>query len=71
VESCGSSTEGHNHPRVPRADEVDTFWDWSFLEPLVQSELRTEEASELTTLDILKRRMPDGGIYKIAKPAFN
>jgi hypothetical protein len=34
-----------------------TFWDWAFLEPLVQSELRTEEASEQTTLDIRKRRL--------------
>jgi len=29
----------------------------------VQSGLRVEEASELTTLDILKRHMPDGRIY--------
>jgi integrase len=29
----------------------------------VQSGLRIEEASELTTLDILKRRMPDARIY--------
>ncbi len=42
---------------------LDAFWDWAFLELLVQSGLRVEEASELTTLDILKRRMPDGRIY--------
>ena len=71
VESCGSNSEGHKHARVPRSDEVDTFWDWAFLEPLVQSDFRTEEASELTTLDIRKRRTPDGRIYNIAKPAFN
>jgi len=47
----------------PWSDEVDTFWDWSLLELLVQSGLRIEEASELTTFDILKRRMPDGRIY--------
>ena len=39
------------------------FWDWVLLELLVQSGLRVEEACELTTLDILKRRMPDGRIY--------
>jgi site-specific recombinase XerD len=39
------------------------FWDWALLELLVQSGLRIEEASELTTLDILNRKMPDGLIY--------
>jgi Phage integrase family len=43
--------------------EAVTFWDWALLELLVQSGLRIEEASELTTLDILKRSMPDGRIY--------
>jgi integrase len=43
--------------------EADTFWDWALLELLVQSGLRIEEASELTTLDVLKRSMPDGQIY--------
>jgi integrase len=47
----------------PWSDEVDTFWDWALLELLVQSGVRIEEASELTTLDILKRHMPDGRIY--------
>ena len=47
----------------PWSDEVDTFWDWALLELLVQSGLRIEEASELTTLDILKRKMPDSRIY--------
>ena len=47
----------------PWSDEVDTFWDWALLELLVQSGLRIEEASELTTLDILKRKMPDERIY--------
>lgn len=49
-------------PRT-RTVEVDAFWDWALLELLVQSGLRIEEASELTTLDILKRRMPDGRLY--------
>ena len=39
------------------------LWDWTLLELLVQSGLGIEEASELTTLDILKRKMPDGRIY--------
>jgi integrase len=47
----------------PWSDEVDTFWDWALLELLVQSGLRIEEASELTTLDILKRSLSDGRIY--------
>ena len=53
-----STTRGY-----PWSDEVDTFWDWALLELLVQSGLRIEEASELTTFDILKRRMPDARIY--------
>ncbi len=53
-----STTRGY-----PWSDEVDTFWDWALLELLVQSGLRIEEASELTTFDILKRKMPDGRIY--------
>jgi integrase len=44
----------------PWSDEVDTFWDWALLELLVQSGLRIEEASELTTFDILKRVIPIG-----------
>jgi len=47
----------------PWSDDVDTLWDWALLELLVRSGLRIEEASELTTLDILKRKMPDGRIY--------
>lgn len=46
-----------------RTSEFDTFGDWILLELLVQSGLRLEEASELTTLDILKRHMPDGRVY--------
>ena len=46
-----------------RTTEFDAFWDWGLLELLVQSGLRLEEASELTTLDILKRHMPDGRVY--------
>ena len=45
------------------AVEGDSFWDWGIVEMLVQSGLRVEEASELTTLDILKRHMPDGRVY--------
>jgi integrase len=46
-----------------RTAESNAFWDWSLLELLVQSGLRLEEASELTTLDVLKRHMPDGRVY--------
>jgi site-specific recombinase XerD len=43
--------------------ERDTFWDWALLELLLTSGLRVEEVSELTALDVLKRRLPDGRIY--------
>jgi len=49
--------------RKARADEVRAFWDWALLELLVCSGLRVEEACELTTLDVLKRRQPDGQTY--------
>jgi integrase len=45
------------------AAEADAFWDWALLELLVLSGLRIEEACELTTLDILKRRQADGRTY--------
>jgi integrase len=43
--------------------EVRAFWDWAFLELLVQSGIRIEEACELTTLDVLRRRHLDGRTY--------
>lgn len=43
--------------------ERNSFWDWALLELLLTTGLRVEEASELTTLDILKRHLPDGQIY--------
>ena len=46
-----------------KAAEAAAFWDWALLELLLQSGLRIEEASELTALDILKRRLPDGSVY--------
>jgi integrase len=46
-----------------KAVESGAFWNWAILELLVQSGLRIEEACELTTLDILKRRMRDGRVY--------
>jgi hypothetical protein len=46
-----------------KAAESGAFWNWAILELLVQSGLRIEEACELTTLDILKRRMRDGRLY--------
>jgi integrase len=47
----------------PWSEETERFWDWALLELLVQSGLRIDEASDLTTLDILRRKMPDGRIY--------
>ena len=49
-------------PGVERR-EREAFWDWAVLELLVQSGLRIEEACELTTLDVLKRQLPDGRVY--------
>jgi integrase len=49
-------------PGVERC-EREAFWDWAVLELLVQSGLRIEEACELTTLDVLKRQLPDGRLY--------
>lgn len=49
--------------QAAKAAEADAFWDWALVELLVQSGLRIEEASELTALDILKRRMPNGTLY--------
>ncbi|MGA8594014.1 MAG: site-specific integrase [Bryobacteraceae bacterium] len=46
-----------------RTEETDRFWEWALLELFVQSGLRIEEASEVSTLDILKRNSPDGSIY--------
>jgi site-specific recombinase XerD len=57
VAHAGRSTRG------AVATEAATFWDWALVELLVQSGLRIEEASELTTLDILKRQLPDGRVY--------
>lgn len=49
--------------RRATAAEAATFWDWGLVELLVRSGLRIEEASELTTLDILKRQLADGRVY--------
>jgi integrase len=43
--------------------EAEAFWDWALLELLLQSGLRIEEAGELTTLDVLRRRQNDGRVY--------
>lgn len=62
-EAAVAAPESSTSRGYPWSDEVDTFWDWALLELLVQSGLRIEEASELTTLDILKRSLADGRIY--------
>ena len=51
------------HARARRIAETEAFWDWAVLELLLQSGLRIEEASELTALDVLGRRHPDGRTY--------
>lgn len=45
------------------AAEREAFWDWAFLELLLTTGLRLEEACQLTTLDVLKRQLPNGQIY--------
>jgi hypothetical protein len=62
---CESEQRAKAQPEDRRAEwaEARTFWDWALLELLVQSGVRVEEASELTTLDILKRQVPDGRVY--------
>ena len=44
-------------------EEASAFWDWALLELLILSGLRIEEACELTTLDVLRRKLPDGRKY--------
>ena len=63
-------TEWDRHRSGPRVtvrlqDEPEwkSFWAWALLELLVQSGLRIEEALELTTLDVLRRELPDGRRY--------
>jgi integrase len=46
-----------------RRREQQAFWDWALVELLVQSGLRVEEACQLTTFDVLKRRLADGQLY--------
>lgn len=43
--------------------EISAFWDWALVELFVQSGLRIEEALELSALDVLRRRLPDGRAY--------
>jgi integrase len=52
-------------PAVKAAEvaEAEAFWDWALLELLLQSGVRIEEAGELTTLDVLRRRHSDGRVY--------
>jgi site-specific recombinase XerD len=61
-EATQELTANPDDPAAVRA-ERDRFWDWALLELLLTSGLRVEEASELTTLDVLKRALPDGQIY--------
>ncbi len=51
------------HRRANVSAETSAFWDWALLELLVLSGVRIEEACELTTLDVLRRQLPDGRRY--------
>lgn len=42
---------------------MSAFWDWALVELFVQSGVRIEEALELSALDVLRRRLPDGRAY--------
>jgi site-specific recombinase XerD len=55
------AAESEDHKALGR--ELSAFWDWALLELFVQSGLRIEEALELTALDVLRRRLPDGRAY--------
>lgn len=54
---------GGGEQQTLRREERLAFWDWAFLELLLTSGLRIEEACELTTFDVLKRSLPDGRLY--------
>lgn len=43
--------------------ELSAFWDWALVELFLQSGVRIEEALELSALDVLRRRLPDGRAY--------
>ena len=67
--ACGAGRKPRRRSPPPPAAtaaeraEADAFWDWAVLELLLQSGLRIEEAGELTTLDVLRRRHTDGRTY--------
>jgi integrase len=54
--------KGNATRKVCRSEAI-TFWDWAFLELLVQSGLRFEEAHNLTVFDILRRSDSRGRTY--------
>jgi hypothetical protein len=60
--AAGDALQCQPGDRRATAAEAATFWDWALVELLVQSGLRIEEASELTSLDILKRQLADGRV---------
>jgi integrase len=62
-QAVSSRTAPPRHAQCTDANEVAAFWDWAILELLLLSGLRVEEACELTTLDVLRRQLPDGRRY--------
>ncbi|MBA3741498.1 site-specific integrase [Sporichthya sp.] len=61
TDSDADNSAGADAQKV-RAERI-AFWDWALLELLLTSGLRIEEACELTTLDVLRRQLPDGRLY--------
>ena len=71
VAQAALAAEPEGHRATKR--ELSAFWDWALVELFVQSGLRIEEALELSALDVLRRRLPDGRAYYLLhiKPSKN
>jgi site-specific recombinase XerD len=71
VAQAALAAEPEGHRATKR--ELSAFWDWALVELFVQSGLRIEEALELSALDVLRRRLPDGRAYYLlhVKPSKN
>ncbi|WGF90778.1 tyrosine-type recombinase/integrase [Marinivivus vitaminiproducens] len=60
---CAKDAIAQDASREAWRAEAVAFWNWAFLELLVQSGLRIEEAHNLTVFDILRRRDSHGRVY--------